>query len=130
MTGSQSAAVPRPRALIVDDEPAVREILSAILQRDGWDAETVPDGEEAIRRLGETQFSVILLDLLMPRAGGSTVIEFMKKAGIVTPVVVISAIAESAALDPQIVRVSLQKPFEVRDLRSVLRALLTAAHRY
>lgn len=129
MTGLPSAAAPRPRALIVDDDPAVREILSAILQRDGWETESVHDGEDAIRRIGETPFTVILLDLLMPRTGGAAVIDFMKSRGITTPVVVISAVAETASLDPQIVRVTLQKPFEIHDLRAVLRALLTAARR-
>lgn len=114
----------RPSALIVDDEPTVREILRVILKRDGWSVETADDGDEAVRALEKTEFSVILLDLLMPRMNGMAVIDFIKQRNIATPVVVISSVAESASLDPHIVRVAMQKPFEIRDLREVLRALL------
>lgn len=127
MNESRSETAPACRALIVDDEPSVREILRVILQRDGWSVETVADGEDAIRRLGETEYTVILLDLMMPRVDGAAVIDFIKSRGITTPVVVVSAIAERTRLDPQIVRVTLQKPFEIRDLRDVLRALLDAS---
>jgi two-component system response regulator PilR (NtrC family) len=127
VSGSQSNDDLHPRALIVDDEPSVREILRLLLKRDGWAVEAVADGEEAIRLLGESEYTVILLDLLMPRVSGGRVIDFMKEKGITTPVVVISAVAENAFLDPQVVRVKLQKPFEIRDLRDVLRALLAAS---
>ncbi len=105
----------------------MREILRVILKRDGWLVDTVADGDEAIRLLGESEYTVILLDLLMPRMHGTAVIDFIKERGIATPVVVISSVAESASLDPHIVRVTLQKPFEIRDLREVLRALLAVA---
>lgn len=127
MNGSRSQTDPGSRVLIVDDEPSVREILRVILQRDGWAVDTVGDGDDAIRCLAETEYSAILLDLMMPRVNGAAVIDFIKSRGITTPVVVVSAIAERAKLDPQIVRVTLQKPFEIRDLRDVLRALLDAA---
>ncbi len=94
-----------------------------ILRRDGWAVDTVADGDEAIRLLEQSEYTVILLDLLMPRMHGSGVIDFIRERGIPTPVVVISSVAESASLDPHVVRVSLQKPFEVRELREVLRAL-------
>ena len=127
MSGSRSNDELRPRALIVDDEPSVREILRLLLKRDGWAVEAVDDGDEAIKLLGKNEYTVILLDLLMPRMSGTRVIDFMKDHDIETPVVVISAVAESTSLDPQIVRVTLQKPFEIRDLRAVLRALLAAS---
>jgi len=123
---SQSETRPRRSALIVDDDPSVREILKVILKRDGWNVETAGDGDDAIRLLGEKPYNVILLDLLMPRTNGEAVIEFIKSRSIRTPVVVVSAVVESVALDPQIVRVALQKPFEIRDLRDVLRALVAA----
>jgi DNA-binding response OmpR family regulator len=116
----------RPTALIVDDEPSVREILKLILQREGWLVESVADGDEAIRKLEDSTYRVVLLDLLMPRVGGTDVIDFIKERGITTPVVVISSAADRFALDPQIVRVALQKPLEIRDLRDVLRAILDA----
>jgi two-component system, NtrC family, response regulator PilR len=116
----------RPTALIVDDEPSVREILKLILQREGWIVQTAEDGDDAIRKLEGSTYRVVLLDLLMPRVGGAGVIDFIKERGITTPVVVISSAADRTALDPQIVRVALPKPLEIRDLRDVLRAILDA----
>ena len=124
MNALRSGGSRQPSVLIVDDEPSVREILRVILQRDGWAVDAVDDGDEAIRCLGQSTYTAVLLDLLMPRMNGAAVIEFMKAHGITTPVIVISSVAESASLDPHVVRVTLQKPFEIRDLREVLRALL------
>ena len=110
-------------ALIVDDDPSVRDILAAILRRDGWKAECASDGEEAIERMKAKTYSVVVLDLLMPRIDGSGVLLFMKERDIQTPVVVVSAVPHEQALDPHIVRVALKKPIEIGDLRAVLRAI-------
>lgn len=115
------------RALIVDDDPAVRDILSIILRRDGWAADTAADGEQAIARLAESEYSVIVLDLMMPRIDGAGVIAHIRERGIRTPVIVVSAVARMQVLDPQVVTLSLQKPFELGDLRAVVRAITETA---
>jgi DNA-binding response OmpR family regulator len=111
------------RSLIVDDDPSVRDILCAILRRDGWEADCASDGDEAIELLKQKTHDVVVLDLLMPGIDGEGVLQFMKERGLTTPVIVVSAVAHDRNLDPQIVRVVLQKPIEIRDLRAVLRAI-------
>lgn len=113
------------RVLIVDDDPAVRQILRVLLERDGVSADIAEDGERATGMLRERQYSVVLLDLMMPRLDGRGVIAFMNEQHIDTPVIVISAVGDAAEhLDPRLVRVVLQKPFEVRDLRQVVAAVM------
>jgi DNA-binding response OmpR family regulator len=119
----ESAAL--PRLLIVDDDPAIRDILCAVLKRDGWQADSVADGEAAIGRLRTSAYDLIVLDLLMPRSSGEDVIRFMKENAIATRVIVVSAVSNERGheLDPQVVTLTLQKPIELGDLRAVVRAI-------
>lgn len=111
--------------LIVDDDPAVRQILRALLGRDGLEVHIAEDGERATAMLRERTYAVVLLDLMMPRLDGRGVIAFMNEQHIEAPVIVISAVGDTAEdLDPKLVRVVLQKPFEVRDLRMVVAAVM------
>lgn len=113
------------RVLIVDDDPAIRQILRVLLQRDGVDADIAEDGERATVMLLERPYAIVLLDLMMPRLDGRGVIAFMNEHDIDTPVIVISAVGDTASdLDPHLVRVVMQKPFEARDLRKVVAAVM------
>ena len=115
----------KKRVLIVDDDPAIRQIVRVLLERDGVAADIAEDGERATMMLRDGDYAAVLLDLLMPRLDGRGVIAFMRAHGIETPVIVISAVGDLAEdLDPQLVRVVLQKPFEARDLRRVVAAVL------
>ena len=121
----------RPRILIVDDDPAVREILGAVLAREGWTADGAADVDQAIAHLEQTRYAAIVLDLLLPRVDGSAVITYIRERGLSTPVVVVSAVSHDRGheLDPHVVRVTLQKPFEIGELRTVLRAVVDAVAR-
>lgn len=113
------------RVLVVDDDPAIRQIIAVLLQRDGVDVEIAEDGERANSMLERNEYAVVLLDLMMPRVDGYGVIEFMKSRGMTTPIVVISAVSdERDDLDPQLVRVAMHKPIEPRELRTVVKAIL------
>ncbi|HVE72145.1 MAG TPA: response regulator [Thermoanaerobaculia bacterium] len=113
------------RVLIVDDDPAIRQIVRVLLERDGVRADIAEDGERATKMLSDGGYSVVLLDLLMPRMDGRDVIAYMRANHIDTPVIVISAVGDTATdLDPKLVRVVMQKPFEARDLRQVVAAVL------
>jgi DNA-binding response OmpR family regulator len=111
--------------LMVDDDPAVRQIMRVVLERDGVQVDIAEDGERAIRLLQQRTYDAVILDLLMPRIDGHGVISYMREKSIMTPVVVVSAVSDSAAdLDPQLVRVVMQKPFEARELRKIVTAVL------
>lgn len=114
-----------PRVLIVDDDPAVRDILAAVLRHEGWNADAVADGERAIECLNVRPYDAMILDLLMPRVDGHGVIEFVKEKDLKMPVIVLSAVTtdHTRELDPRVVTVAMQKPFEISELRVVIRAL-------
>ena len=59
-----------PRALVVDDEPAIRELYSEVLRDMGFDVDVAQDGQEGLDYLRAAFYSVIISDLRMPRVGG------------------------------------------------------------
>ncbi|MEO7311533.1 MAG: sigma-54 dependent transcriptional regulator [Chitinophagaceae bacterium] len=71
-----------PKILIIDDERAIRNTLSEILQHEGYKAETAENGEEGLRRFSAESFDVVLCDIKMPKMDG---IEFLEKAKAVNP---------------------------------------------
>lgn len=58
------------RVLVVDDDPVTLEVLGAILDLEDFEVETCPDGDEALRRLAERRYDVLILDVMMPGTDG------------------------------------------------------------
>ncbi|MEA2572330.1 MAG: hypothetical protein QOI24_4331 [Acidobacteriota bacterium] len=115
----------RARVLIVDDDPAIREIVAAILARERILTDVAADGETAIAHLDRNAYDAVLLDLSMPRPDGRDVIRHMHDHGMQAPVIVITAAADDVRdLDSEIVRVTMTKPLALQDLRDVVRAIL------
>ncbi len=63
------------RALVVDDEDTVGEIMGYVLQGLGYDVDRVLDGQEALRMAREHCYDAIICDLLMPGVNGKTLFE-------------------------------------------------------
>ena len=114
----------RPRVLVADDDPSIRQLLCTIIRRERMEVDCVGDGAQAIEKLKEQAYSVILLDLMMPRVSGFEVIEYLKQnPPDPKPVVlVISAYADQRVrgVDAAIVAGVLRKPFEVADLGGIV----------
>lgn len=114
-----------PRVLIADDDQAIRQLVCTIVKREGLDVDCVADGAEAIEKLREHEYAVVLVDLMMPRVDGFGVIEFMKNhpTAYKPVVLVISAYADQKfkEVDPNVVTGVIRKPFEVADLGNVVR---------
>ncbi len=68
-----------PRILIVDDEASVRFVLEHTLNHEGYRLDTVGDGAEALRKLAETPYDLLLLDLHMEPIDGMTVFHAARK---------------------------------------------------
>lgn len=66
-----------PRVLIVDDEPCIREMLREILSLEQFEVEEAADGRQAIERMGQSSFDLILLDLHMPHVNGLEFLQFL-----------------------------------------------------
>jgi CheY-like chemotaxis protein len=63
------------RALVVDDDDPIRAMLAKVVERQNLAVDTARDGVEAIQRLDANDYSIILLDLMMPRIDGYSVLK-------------------------------------------------------
>jgi two-component system phosphate regulon response regulator PhoB len=88
--------MPKKKILIVDDEMDIRIFLSTLLETSGYKAIIAANGEEGIREAREHKPAAIILDVLMPKAGGIQMYRQVKTDEDLktTPVIMISAIAK------------------------------------
>jgi two-component system response regulator AtoC len=118
---------PKPKILVVDDEPGVRNLLKAMLTRKGYAPETAESGEEALRRLAGGHFDLVITDLRMPGLPGEELVAQLKKDQPSLPVVVISAYGGTQSVVEVVKRGAedyLAKPFKQEDLElTVFKAL-------
>lgn len=119
------------RVLVADDDFSIRRLVCTIVEREGLLADCVADGEEAIEKLQENEYAVILLDLMMPRLDGFAVIDYLRNhPPLHKPVVlVVTAYADQKfkEVDPAVVAGVLRKPFEVADLGNII-SLCASGH--
>ena len=110
------------RALIVEDDPAIRRLLQKILVRSGIEIDTVQDGKHAIEKISSGHYSVIVLDLMIPEVNGFEIIEYVKANKIDVPIAVVSAVSQQALtrLDLDIVKLVITKPFDVDELTKAI----------
>jgi DNA-binding response OmpR family regulator len=116
--------------LVIDDDPSLRDTLSVILEREGFQTVLAGDGRTGFQQAIERKPKLILVDLCLPRLSGAEVCQQLRKRGIETPLIVISAndgemdkvrLFEIGADD------YLVKPFGVRELLARIRAVLRRA---
>lgn len=70
----------KPRALVVDDDEPIRALLINLVEHLDFDVDSACDGAEAIERLDDDGYDVVLLDLMMPRVDGWAVLDHMSLA--------------------------------------------------
>ena len=119
----------RQRALIVEDDPAIRRLVEKLLRRHGFEIDAAGDGRTAVRKLEENRYSVIVLDLMVPGLNGFELIEYLKETQVPTPVAVVSAVSQQALtkLDLDIVKVVISKPFDVDEFTKSIISLCADA---
>ncbi len=81
----------RARILVVDDEPSIRKVLSAHLAREGHEVETAVDGADAIARLGDAPWDLVITDLKMPGVGGLELLAHVRSNHPGLPVILVTA---------------------------------------
>jgi DNA-binding response OmpR family regulator len=115
------------RILIVEDEPSIALGLESDLTLEGYEVEVVRDGEAAVRRARETPFDLVLLDVMLPKKDGFAVCREIRRAGIKTSIIVLSARTEEAE---KVLGLELgaddyvTKPFRPLELRARIKAVL------
>ena len=110
----------KKRALVVDDDDPIRAMLAKVVERQNLEVDTARDGVEAIERIDEDGYSVILLDLMMPRVDGYGVLKHLEAhhPGKLRCTIIASAVPESEILkqfDMPVFRIH-AKPFDMAKL--------------
>jgi len=115
-----------PRVLVADDDQSIRQLLCTIVKREQLVVDCVGDGLQAIEMLKQHDYSLILLDLMMPRLDGFGVIDYLcDHPPLQKPIVlVITAYADQKFkdVDPDVVAGVLRKPFEVAELGGLIQS--------
>ncbi len=115
------------RILIVDDEPAVVELLEEIIDTYGLTPLTASSAREAVSLLTKERVDMILLDLSMPEITGEQFLDFIQKKGANIPVVVVSANVDDEreeSLKEAGAKGFIRKPFEVGQVIDEIERLL------
>src|SRR5438094_4564745 len=109
-------AVPRPRALVVDDTESIRSLVCNILEDRGFEVHAAAGGSAALRRLVENGVDLVVTDWHMPGLGGAHVVSAARELLAGVPVIVVTAdpVAATAGIDPDDLNLHLlEKPFTV-----------------
>lgn len=117
------------RILLTDDDPRIRSIVREYAQAEDWEFVEAGDGEEALRLFAAGDFSLVVLDVMMPRLDGWGVLKQIRKTSTV-PVILLTARNEEydrllgfeLGVDDYI-----GKPFSPRELIARMKALLKRA---
>jgi DNA-binding response OmpR family regulator len=116
-----------PRILIVEDEPEIARALEDDLQLEGYDVEIARDGTAGAARARGQGIDLILLDVMLPGKDGFDVCRELRKAGVETPILFLTARTHEAE---KVLGLDLgasdyvTKPFSPRELRARIRARL------
>ena len=124
---TMSDETPRSRVLLVEDEAPILDGLDALFSDQGFVTTLAPDGAAALDRLAEGSFDLIVLDLMLPRVDGLSVLRRTRAAGDETPVLILTA---KGAEDDVVAGLEagaddyVTKPFGVRELVARAKGLL------
>lgn len=115
------------RILVVEDEAKVAKALSDGLTAERYDVRVAPSGEEAFFLLSSESFDLVLLDLQLPRRDGLEILSALRKRGVQTPVLILTA---RDTIEDRVQGLDrgaddyLVKPFAFSELLARIRALL------
>ena len=116
-----------PRILIVEDEPAMRLGLKDNLEFESYEVEVAIDGQEGLNKIQSGIFDLIILDVMMPKMSGFDVCKAIRKMGVMTPIIFLTA--KSEEIDKVLglelgADDYLTKPFSLRELIARVKAIL------
>ncbi|MGC9043651.1 MAG: HD domain-containing phosphohydrolase [Myxococcota bacterium] len=123
-------SVKKPKILIVDDEPVIRDILTEFLSLEGYEIETAQDGVEAREKILSGKYNVVLSDLKMPNLDGMQLLQFISDRRLpVVPIIMTGYGTIETAIDAMKAGAYdyILKPFRMED---ILRILDRAIERY
>ncbi len=114
------------KLLLAEDTRDLNKAVTALLKHEGYDVDNVFDGEEALDRIHESDYDGIILDIMMPKRDGLSVLTEIRKRHILTPVLLLTAKAE---IDDRVAGLDagaddyLPKPFAMKELLARIRSM-------
>jgi two-component system, OmpR family, response regulator len=124
---TQNRSTPEARLLVVDDEPNIRELLSASLRYAGFEVATAADGQQALALADSFRPDLLVLDVMMPGLDGFGVVRRLRQSGRHTPVLFLTA---RDAAEDKVSGLTLggddyvTKPFSLDEVLARIRAVL------
>ena len=115
------------RAVVVDDEDSLTDLLSMALRYEGWDVRLAPDGQKALSVVREFRPDIIVLDIMLPDIDGLQVLQRLRADGNQTPILFLTA---KDSVDDRIAGLTVggddyvTKPFSLEELVARLRGLI------
>ncbi|MFZ0323796.1 MAG: response regulator transcription factor [Actinomycetes bacterium] len=120
------------KALVVDDEPNITELISTVLRYDGWQVQTAASGQQALTAVRTFEPDVMVLDVMLPDVDGFEVLQRLRRDGFDVPVLFLTA---RDATEDRVHGLTLggddyvTKPFSLEELVARLHALLRRSGR-
>ena len=114
------------RLLLAEDEKALSKAMATILERNKYSVDVACDGQEALEYLEAGNYDGVILDIMMPKVDGITVLRTIRKKGNLIPVLLLTAKSE---VDDKMLGLDagandyLTKPFHSRELLARIRAM-------
>lgn len=114
------------RILLAEDERSLSRAVIALLEKNNYSADAVYDGQEALEYLEAGNYDALILDLMMPKMDGLTVLRTLRKQGNPIPVLILTAKSE---VDDKVLGLDtgandyLTKPFSTQELMARIRAM-------
>ncbi len=116
--------MPKNSILVVDDEQSLRELLTIMLEKDGYKVTCSESGEKAIEEIHKNEFDLVITDFKMRQANGINVLEVVKKEQPKTPVVMMTAYASAETAVEAMKKGAydyISKPFNVEELQLIVK---------
>jgi DNA-binding response OmpR family regulator len=115
------------KILIVEDEPSMRLGLRDNLEFEGYEVDSADDGQEGLDKILNNKYSLVILDVMMPKMSGFDVCRNVRKKGVNTPIILLTAKGEEI---DKVLGLELgaddyvTKPFSLRELLARIKAIL------
>lgn len=117
----------KEKILLAEDEKELAKAVKAILNFSNYDVDVVYNGKDALESVKKTTFDIIVMDIMMPVMDGIEALKEMRKIGVHTPVILLTA---KSQIDDKVEGLDsgandyLTKPFDKKELLARIRALL------
>lgn len=117
------------KVLVVEDEETIRKVLGVILRTEGFTIEEASDGLEALQKISDNVYDIIILDVMMPELDGFGVLKKLRSQEdtVNLPVIIVSAKSGDRDILEGLkegANYYISKPFEPRELIYILKLIL------